>query len=182
MAKRPIEAGEEITTDYSLTQMSNTHRMFECKCGSEKCRGVVDPSFDWMREEFQNANAGQFADYIQSNIDDLQNPNDGDKNARLTVVLGIRAADMVDVLFTYLNDLNTAIDSHPHMAPVLRHLKRKSLKKTENLLIEYLGFFAKLCSFRNIDDMGVDRNDSDSIRKHKIELIEFARSINSVFN
>jgi hypothetical protein len=37
---RPIEAGEELTYDYS-TGMLTDPTVFDCACGSERCRGVV---------------------------------------------------------------------------------------------------------------------------------------------
>jgi len=41
IALRPIEAGEEITYDYSVTQ-KDIESEFDCKCGSDSCRGFID--------------------------------------------------------------------------------------------------------------------------------------------
>jgi hypothetical protein len=41
LARRPISSGEEITYDYII----NCHggEVWECTCGSERCRGTVPP-------------------------------------------------------------------------------------------------------------------------------------------
>lgn len=40
VALRDIKAGEEITIDYSITEIDKLWEM-KCKCGSEKCRKVI---------------------------------------------------------------------------------------------------------------------------------------------
>lgn len=39
IAKRNIKKGEEITSDYSLTETANFK--MKCKCGSRKCRKII---------------------------------------------------------------------------------------------------------------------------------------------
>jgi len=40
VAMRTIEAGEQITWDYEMTEKNPTWRM-RCKCGSDDCRGII---------------------------------------------------------------------------------------------------------------------------------------------
>jgi hypothetical protein len=44
-ALRDIEAGEEITWDYS-TSISETGWSLDCRCQSARCRGVIRPWFE----------------------------------------------------------------------------------------------------------------------------------------
>lgn len=39
-AKRALRAGEEITCDYNTTDYE-IHSVFQCSCGSPKCRGII---------------------------------------------------------------------------------------------------------------------------------------------
>lgn len=39
-AEREIEIGELLTMDYETTE-DELYRMFECKCGSENCKGTI---------------------------------------------------------------------------------------------------------------------------------------------
>ena len=43
IARRPIRAGEEITVDYLINNAGGNS--WECRCGSERCRGKTAPSF-----------------------------------------------------------------------------------------------------------------------------------------
>jgi len=46
VARRPIEAGEEITIEYA-TFVAGTGETFDCHCGADDCRGRVTPR-DWQ--------------------------------------------------------------------------------------------------------------------------------------
>lgn len=52
IALRDIAVGEEIRYDYSTSMMERSWTM-ECKCGSPKCRGVVD-DFDRLPKKIRN--------------------------------------------------------------------------------------------------------------------------------
>lgn len=68
LARRPIEAGEELTFDYETTDIAPDP--FDCRCGTANCRQSVDGS-SWRRTEFQQQHAGWFSWYIQERIDAL---------------------------------------------------------------------------------------------------------------
>jgi uncharacterized protein len=68
IALRDIEAGEEITYDYAMTDAGNYND--ECLCGSEKCRGRRR-GIDWMIPELQKRYKGYFQKNIQKKIDAL---------------------------------------------------------------------------------------------------------------
>jgi uncharacterized protein len=63
VARRRIAAGEEICFDYAMTD-TDDYDEFECRCGSEQCRGVVRGS-DWKRAEIQDRYQGWFSSYLQ---------------------------------------------------------------------------------------------------------------------
>lgn len=70
LARRTIQAGEEITFDYATTDASD-YDTFECHCGSPLCRGVVTGK-DWQRADLQERYRGHFSAYIQRRIDKMQ--------------------------------------------------------------------------------------------------------------
>jgi len=51
VARRPIEAGEEVTVDYLI----NTHggSRWRCRCGAERCRGLLEASLFDLPLELQ---------------------------------------------------------------------------------------------------------------------------------
>ena len=51
VARRRIEAGEEVTLDYLI----NTHggSSWECGCGADRCRGTLETSFFDLPDAFQ---------------------------------------------------------------------------------------------------------------------------------
>ncbi|MCM8795364.1 MAG: SET domain-containing protein-lysine N-methyltransferase [Candidatus Omnitrophica bacterium] len=70
VAMRNINAGEEITYDYAMTDAGFPYS-FECKCGSPECRGRVT-SDDWKDRRLQKKYKGYFSWYIQEKIDAIQ--------------------------------------------------------------------------------------------------------------
>jgi len=55
VARRRIEAGEELTFDYDTTETSTVP--FTCRCGTPGCRGVIDGS-RWKDPAFRQAHVG----------------------------------------------------------------------------------------------------------------------------
>jgi D-alanine-D-alanine ligase len=62
VARRPIEAGEEITIDYA-TFIAETGASFECLCHAEHCRGTITPH-DWQLPELCRRYAEHCSPYI----------------------------------------------------------------------------------------------------------------------
>ncbi len=62
VARRPIEAGEEITMDYA-TFIAETGASFECRCEAECCRGTITPH-DWELPELRHRYAEHCSPYI----------------------------------------------------------------------------------------------------------------------
>lgn len=46
VARRPIAAGEEITNDYCMNSTGDT--VWECGCGSTRCRRSIHSDFSWL--------------------------------------------------------------------------------------------------------------------------------------
>lgn len=63
-----IEAGEEITYDYAMTDSSG--HGFQCSCGKPNCRKIITGN-DWMIPELQERCQGYFQKNIQEKIDAL---------------------------------------------------------------------------------------------------------------
>ncbi len=69
VARRDIEAGEEVTVDYALfTTRSNWMLDKRCHCGSRDCRRVITGD-DWRREDVQERYRGHFSPFINRRIE-----------------------------------------------------------------------------------------------------------------
>lgn len=62
VARRPIDAGEEITVDYA-TFIAGTGEPFDCRCGAEDCRGTVTPQ-DWQLPEIRRRYTEHCSAYV----------------------------------------------------------------------------------------------------------------------
>ena len=62
VARRDIDAGEELTTDYAM--FDDYEGSMACACGRPACRRVVDGR-DWMRPDLQELYRGYFSWYLQ---------------------------------------------------------------------------------------------------------------------
>lgn len=62
---REVAAGEELTHDWAMTD-DDQGRM-ECRCGSERCRGVVTGQ-DWRRPDLQEKYGRFMSAYLQEKI------------------------------------------------------------------------------------------------------------------
>ena len=64
---RPVRAGEELTYDWAMEEMSATGPATRCTCGAPRCRGLLTGR-DWRRPELQRRYRGFFSAYIQARI------------------------------------------------------------------------------------------------------------------
>ena len=62
VARRPIEAGEQITVEYA-TFLAGTGESFDCHCGADACRGTVTPE-DWQLPEIRRRYRDHCSAYI----------------------------------------------------------------------------------------------------------------------
>ncbi len=69
VAMRDVEAGEEITYDYAMSDGSG-YDEFDCKCGAPQCRGWVG-SLDWTNRELWVRYAGYYSPYLALRIASL---------------------------------------------------------------------------------------------------------------
>lgn len=65
VAMRDIDAGEELTHDWAMTD-DDTYEM-ECNCGAPDCRGVITGR-DWQRSELQERYRGYMSWYLEEKI------------------------------------------------------------------------------------------------------------------
>ena len=72
VARRDIEAGEEVTIDYALfTTQSNWMLDTRCRCGSPFCRRIITGD-DWRREDVQERYLNHFSPFINRRIERLR--------------------------------------------------------------------------------------------------------------
>jgi hypothetical protein len=72
VARRDIEAGEEVTVDYALfTTRSNWMLDNRCRCGSSYCRRIITGD-DWRREDIQERYQFHFSPFINRRIERLR--------------------------------------------------------------------------------------------------------------
>jgi len=69
VAMRSIDAGEELTYDYAMSDGSD-YDEFECRCGAGTCRGKVT-GHDWLRPDLQQRYRGWFSPYLAARIERL---------------------------------------------------------------------------------------------------------------
>lgn len=69
VAIRDIQAGEELTFDYAMSD-GEPYDEFECHCGSSICRGKVTGN-DWKRPELWVKYKGYFSPYLAKRIENL---------------------------------------------------------------------------------------------------------------
>jgi hypothetical protein len=66
VARRAIEAGEEVTVDYALMSGYLAWSM-ACNCGAPSCRRRVTGD-DWRRPDLQEAYRGHFSPFLERRI------------------------------------------------------------------------------------------------------------------
>lgn len=66
VAMRDIEAREELTHDWAMTDDDDDE--MACRCGAPTCRGTVTGR-DWRRPELQERYRGYFSWYLRRKID-----------------------------------------------------------------------------------------------------------------
>jgi D-alanine-D-alanine ligase len=62
VARRPIEAGEQITIEYA-TFIAGTGDSFDCHCGEDDCRGIITPQ-DWQLPDVRRRYGDHCSTYI----------------------------------------------------------------------------------------------------------------------
>jgi hypothetical protein len=65
-ARSDIKQGDEVTYDYSTTDITLTYSM-QCRCGSTSCRGVVTNK-DYLDRDFQETYAGHLPEHVAEAI------------------------------------------------------------------------------------------------------------------
>lgn len=63
VARRPIQADQELTVDYALMTVAEDWSM-KCLCGAPDCRGAITGN-DWQRIDVQARYRGHFAPFIE---------------------------------------------------------------------------------------------------------------------
>lgn len=70
MAMRDIEAGEQLTFDYAMSD-GGPYDEFDCQCGMPACRHRVTGN-DWKRPELWVKYEGFFSSYLARRIEKLR--------------------------------------------------------------------------------------------------------------
>lgn len=196
VSRKDIQAGDEITADYSASQMSDTHRMFMCQCGSEDCRGIIQPGWDWQDPDFQARYPGEFPDYEQREIDDYNALSPERKQARERSLDGVlKLADMVALSKREIDSIEVPLaevlaQGPPLLRPIIRKIffnnmtkAGRNLRGMHELHNRAVNYFAVLCPFANIDDAGVDRQHPETMSpEQREEVVEFALNMDKHFN
>jgi hypothetical protein len=65
VAMRDVEAGEELTHDWGMTDFDDYQ--MNCNCGAACCRKIITGQ-DWMRKELQEKYRGYFSWYLERKI------------------------------------------------------------------------------------------------------------------
>lgn len=133
LARRDIAPGEEITTDYSVSHMSNTHRLL-CRCGSPLCRGIVQPHYDFIKPGLQERYRGEFPEYIQYVIGAITALSEEERKQHLLAIEFGETAGKIVVLSDEIEKQRTGQSSLEPRNFFLRALGRT--KKAEGFQIQ----------------------------------------------
>ena len=194
VSRKSIPAGSEVTADYSVSQMSDTHRMFMCQCGSDHCRGIIQPGWDWQDPDFQARYPDEFPEYVQQEIDRYNQLTPEQRQARQQSYDSVlRMADMIALANKEIVSIEGPLDEVLEMAPPLfRPILRRKFRKVGGE--EYLrglherldtatNYFAILCPFGNVDDMGIDRQHPETMNpEQRTQVVKFALQLDRHFN
>ena len=61
-ARRDISCGEEVTFDYSTSEITLSYEM-KCNCGSSVCRGIITNQ-DYLEPDFQHKYANHLPEHV----------------------------------------------------------------------------------------------------------------------
>jgi uncharacterized protein len=82
IVNRPVKKGEEITADYSVSNVTSAHR-FLCNCGAKNCRLVVQPRYDYLHKDFRAAHMDEFPDHMLIFLGNVDNASEEEKKKLL---------------------------------------------------------------------------------------------------
>jgi hypothetical protein len=71
VARRDLQPGEEVTTDYALAIFAPNYCLAPCRCGTPLCRGRITGD-DWQRTDLQDRYAGHFPPFIERRIQKMR--------------------------------------------------------------------------------------------------------------
>ncbi len=196
VSRQDIKVGQEITVDYAVSQASDTHQIFGCRCGSPYCRQIISPRWDWLKPEVQQKYAGEFPLFIQNRIDDLTSLNPTAREALLGKYGRCVTSEMIafiqDILDKDRSDLQVIDNEYfgrPRKLsrPVLRTLLRlrgitasllsergqelrTQIKDFESLQDEYLKLFIIVSPFNT----GNEVSNNGVLKDHRDLVLKFA--------
>lgn len=210
VTREPIAAGDEITADYSVSQMTNTHLMKLCRCGAPDCRGVVMPLRDWENKELQQKYAGEFVWFIQDAIDAHKQRSESELQAERRAHETLKQAGILMLIDDEVKEMEeqkegalSEINNRFARSLLGRYYDRKpaglELTLMKDARLRTAAYFAVICQFANIDGFGIRREhvrtalegDSDGLERrlrgsglvpHLDEIIGFARQLDYMFN
>lgn len=171
VTRRDIKKYEEITTDYSASHASDTHR-FLCNCGSDSCRGVIQPRYDFLHKDLQHSYKGEFPRYIQTIIDDIDKLPSEEKKNLLMSAWFCEQAGRIAVL----------------AGEIERRQKQetkdeKSMLKLQKLLLITCIIFASKFPPELASECGVNKKNpkklQKSVRQNLIKITEFAKKFDN---
>jgi hypothetical protein len=170
MSRQAIAAGQEITADYSVSHISNTHR-FVCNCQSPDCRVLIQPRYDYLDPEFQEKYKGQFPDYVQELIDDLQTKPQEERDA---ILFSARFGEIVGRI-AMLDGAITELEARPNQDDFT---KQRTVKFTQLLtmnaafLASHFPGVAENCGI----NMSNARSFQKSLTKRQAAVVAFAKN------
>jgi hypothetical protein len=215
VTREPIKVEDEpveITVDYAVSQMTNTHLMQFCQCGSPQCRGFVAPLWDWEDEALQGRYEGEFAWFIQEAIDEQKQRPTAELLAKRKVHTTLKYAGMtvladgeVERLEAQREKALYQLDSKILRSILGRYFDRRpagqEIQYAKDLRLKAAAYFAVICDLGNIDEMGIDRSEvmtalltdsslavtaetlrDTSLAPHLEGVVKFARNLDYLFN
>jgi hypothetical protein len=173
VVNKPVKKGEEITADYSVSNVTSSHR-FLCNCGAENCRMVVQPRYDYLHKDFQAAHMAEFPDHMLIFLGNVDNAPEEEKKELLGSAKVCELAGRIVVLGRGLQmTLRGEIDSN------------RSQEIQKAFASDMLLFVAM--HDKGIDEgLGISRKNEVEFRKSVFEnrrkIYEYAKRVDNEYN
>lgn len=173
VVNKPVKAGEEITADYSVSNVTSAHR-FLCNCGANDCRLVVQPRFDYLHSDFQLAHMDEFPEHMFYFLENVKNASEHERKMLLGSAKLCELAGRIKVLEEGLQMI------------LRRQVSPERSLEIQKALVSDILLFVAMHDHSIDEHLGVSRESEKKFRKSVYEnrhkIIEYAKKIDEENN
>jgi hypothetical protein len=173
VVRKAIKAEEEITADYSVSNVTSSHR-FLCNCGAENCRMVIQPRYDYLYDDFQADHKDEFPEHM---LQFLSNVASDTEEGRKSFLGGARVCELAGRITVLEEGVRRILKGEINPA--------RSLEIQKTLVLDVLSFIVIHAPV--IDkNLGINRESEAKFRKSVFEnrqkIIAYAKRVDEEHN